>query len=55
MFILNGKFITFEGPEGSGKTSVIIGVEKFLTKEGYQILTTREPGGIKNSPSFKRK
>ena len=44
---MNGKFITFEGPEGSGKTSVIIGVEQYLTKEGYSILTTREPGGIK--------
>jgi dTMP kinase len=47
VFILNGKFITFEGPEGSGKTSVITGVEKYLTKEGYNILTTREPGGIR--------
>ena len=44
---MNGKFITFEGPEGSGKTSVITGVEKYLTKEGYNILTTREPGGIR--------
>ena len=44
---MNGKFITFEGPEGSGKTSVIIGVEQYFTKEGYSILTTREPGGIK--------
>jgi len=44
---LKGKFITFEGPEGSGKTSVVIGVEKYLTEEGYSILTTREPGGIK--------
>ena len=44
---MNGKFITFEGPEGSGKTSVIIGVEKFLTSEGYSIMSTREPGGIK--------
>jgi len=44
---LNGKFITFEGPEGSGKTSVITGVEKYLLEEGYNILTTREPGGIR--------
>jgi len=44
---LKGKFITFEGPEGSGKTSVIIGVVKYLEEEGYDILTTREPGGIK--------
>ncbi len=44
---MNGKFITFEGPEGSGKTSVITGVEKYLLEEGYNILTTREPGGIR--------
>jgi dTMP kinase len=42
---LAGKFITFEGPEGSGKTSVIKGVKEFLVQEGYDILTTREPGG----------
>ena len=44
---MNGKFITFEGPEGSGKTSVVTGVEKYLLEEGYNILTTREPGGIR--------
>lgn len=42
-----GKFITFEGPEGSGKTSVIKAVKEFLEHEGYDILTTREPGGSK--------
>lgn len=42
---MTGKFITFEGPEGSGKTSVIRGVKEFLIQEGYDILTTREPGG----------
>jgi len=47
VFILKGKFITFEGPEGSGKSTVIIAVKDFLEKEGYSILTTREPGGIK--------
>jgi len=44
---MTGKFITFEGPEGSGKTSVIKAVKEFLVNEGYDILTTREPGGIK--------
>ena len=53
MFILNGKFITFEGPEGSGKTSVIKGVVEFLTNEGYRILTTREPGGNKIAESIR--
>lgn len=47
MLILDGKFISFEGPEGSGKTSVIMAVEQYLTNKGYDILTTREPGGIK--------
>lgn len=44
---MNGKFITFEGPEGSGKTSVITAVQLFLENEGYDIIVTREPGGIK--------
>ncbi len=51
---MNGKFITFEGPEGSGKTSVIIGVVKYLEEEGYNILTTREPGGIKIAEDIRR-
>ena len=45
MLILNNLFITFEGPEGSGKTSVIEGVRDYFTQQGYDILTTREPGG----------
>lgn len=44
---MTGRFITFEGPEGSGKTSVIQAVRDFLVQEGYDILTTREPGGSK--------
>lgn len=40
------KFITFEGPEGSGKTSVIKEVEKALVARGYDVLVTREPGGV---------
>ena len=42
-----GKFITFEGPEGSGKSTVIKAVVEYLTSEGYDILSTREPGGIR--------
>jgi len=40
-----GKFITFEGPDGSGKTTVSTAVAARLEQEGYQILLTREPGG----------
>ena len=38
-------FITLEGPEGSGKTSAINIVVDRLTKEGYTVVQTREPGG----------
>ena len=40
-------FITFEGPEGSGKTSVANKICELLEKEGYKIVHTREPGGTK--------
>ena len=38
-------FITFEGPEGSGKTSATNEVIKILIARGYDVLYTREPGG----------
>ncbi|MBP5343028.1 dTMP kinase [bacterium] len=41
-----GKFITFEGTDGSGKTSIIKEVERYLKIQGYNVVTTREPGGV---------
>jgi len=41
----NALFITFEGGEGAGKTTLIDSVEKDLVSKGYQVLRTREPGG----------
>ncbi|MCG1023974.1 dTMP kinase [Sutcliffiella horikoshii] len=43
---MKGLFITFEGPEGAGKTSVIQKLAKELEDQGYPIILTREPGGI---------
>ena len=48
------KFITFEGPEGSGKTSVIKAIVDVLTSKNIPVLTTREPGGIKISEQIRR-
>ena len=44
---MQGIFITFEGPDGAGKTSVLKEVSERLAKESKRkIVTTREPGGI---------
>ena len=40
-----GKFITFEGADGSGKTTALHYVAEQLTAAGHNVLTTREPGG----------
>lgn len=42
---MKGKFITVEGSDGSGKTSFINFATEYLTRKGYKVITTREPGG----------
>jgi dTMP kinase len=43
---LSGYFITFEGGEGAGKTTILHAAGKALEEQGYDVMTTREPGGI---------
>lgn len=43
---MRGKFITLEGPDGSGKTTISKIIFEKLQSEGYKVLLTREPGGI---------
>jgi len=38
-------FITLEGPDGSGKSSQIPVLADWLRSQGYDVFTTREPGG----------
>ena len=42
---MQAKFVTFEGIEGSGKTTQVRALEKHYTKKGLKVFTTREPGG----------
>ncbi|GIM30025.1 thymidylate kinase [Clostridium polyendosporum] len=48
-----GLFIVFEGPEGSGKTTILKTVEKYLKELGLGFVTTREPGGISISEQIR--
>lgn len=43
---MNGVFITFEGGEGSGKTTIANMIKDTLSLEGYHVVLTREPGGV---------
>ena len=43
---MSGVFISFEGGEGSGKTTIASMIKEALTKEGYHVVLTREPGGV---------
>ena len=48
-----GMFITFEGADGSGKTTQFRLFAKFLEEKGYKVLTTREPGGTQISEKIR--
>ena len=42
---MRGKFITFEGLDGCGKTTQMEKLAALLRAEGIEVITTREPGG----------
>lgn len=46
-------FISIEGGEGSGKSTVICAIEQYLVSKGFEVLSTREPGGIKISEQIR--
>lgn len=54
LIMKRGIFITFEGPEGSGKTTHSKLLCDFLRKKGFEVLHTREPGGTPISEKIRK-
>lgn len=50
---MQGYFITFEGPEGSGKTITLHRISERLGSLGLDVVTTREPGGTPIGDQFR--
>ena len=40
-------FVTFEGPDGCGKTTQVARLAEFMRAQGHDVITTREPGGTR--------
>lgn len=51
---MNGLFITFEGPDGAGKTTQIHRVSEWLDQEDIPHICTREPGGTSISDQVRK-
>lgn len=49
-----GYFITFEGPDGSGKTTITKNVVEKLSEMGIDVVLTREPGGIEIAEQIRK-
>lgn len=49
----SGLFITLEGGEGSGKSTAAKKLAEWFQKEGYEVLLTREPGGVPTSEKIR--
>ena len=50
---MRGKFITFEGCDGSGKSTQLRLLSDYLTKQNIPHIFTREPGGGKISEAIR--
>ena len=50
---MRGKFITFEGGEGGGKSTQAVRMAGYLRGKGLDVLETREPGGTPESEALR--
>lgn len=50
---MNKNFIVVEGGEGSGKTTLIRALERYLQEKGYNVIATREPGGVTSAEKIR--
>lgn len=48
-----GKFITFEGVEGAGKSTQLKKLAAYLEQKGYEVVQTREPGGTEGAEQIR--
>ena len=51
---MRGRFITFEGGEGVGKSTQIRRAASFLQSAGVEVMLTREPGGTPRAEQLRR-
>ncbi len=49
-----GKFVTVEGTEGAGKSTIIQFIAAYLREKSYELVTTREPGGTPLAESIRQ-
>ena len=51
---MTGKFISIEGSEGSGKSTIIKAISKHLQAEAKEVVVTREPGGTESGEQIRQ-
>ncbi|MBO4337568.1 MAG: dTMP kinase, partial [Lachnospiraceae bacterium] len=53
MKVKRAPFITFEGPDGAGKSTQIHFTADFFRNKGWEVVSSREPGGTEISEKIR--